>query len=507
MPPSPPISGPGIIYFGDSLSDDGNLFAVSEGLIDESLRNSIDSPNGEISNGIVHSEYTPALLGEDGNSFNYAVAGAMAIGSYTLGQFVEDEGYSDLLLVPEDDPALDFDINLGAQVDRFSSDFANADLSDMTGFILIGANDYSGFKSGEPAEVITEALQTMFQVLGATLGAALDLSNQGMGTVVIATLPTSDFFPVNADLDPTIQALADLLFKANNWLLGAGADALSAHGHNVEIIDTAAFADALQDDPSAFGLIAPLTGTLSDGDPALLDQYDPDQIAFYDSVHPTTATHGMLGSYYAYCLENDPTLLDDGANRLAVGGGDNLVFAYAGNDVVAAAAGADQVFGGTGRDILLGGAQDDLLSGGSDHDRLFGGTGQDVLDGDEGNDTLRGGFGGDVLIDGLGDDRLLGGFGDDVFIFTETSLIGGDGPDQDVMQGGAGHDTLYLALSQDTLAAIGDDLIGPNPEAALLSLGITIDGIEDIVVLDGRAGISALSGNDWYQAADLWGLV
>ncbi|XZN93371.1 MAG: beta strand repeat-containing protein [Microcoleus sp.] len=78
---------------------------------------------------------------------------------------------------------------------------------------------------------------------------------------------------------------------------------------------------------------------------------------------------------------------------------------------------ADILNGGSGADIFNGGLGNDSLSGDDGNDSLFGGGG---------NDTINGGAGNDTLIGGLGTNVLNGGAGLDVFVFTGTSVGGGD---------------------------------------------------------------------------------
>ncbi len=78
---------------------------------------------------------------------------------------------------------------------------------------------------------------------------------------------------------------------------------------------------------------------------------------------------------------------------------------------------ADILNGGSGADIFNGGLGNDSLSGDDGNDSLFGGPG---------NDTINGGAGNDTLIGGLGTNVLNGGAGLDVFVFTGTSVGGGD---------------------------------------------------------------------------------
>ncbi len=77
----------------------------------------------------------------------------------------------------------------------------------------------------------------------------------------------------------------------------------------------------------------------------------------------------------------------------------------------------------------------------SGNDVLEGGAGNDTLYGQAGNDTLSGGDGADLLYGGAGNDSLMGNYGAD-------KLYGGN--DNDTLKGGYGNDTLTGGNGKDT---------------------------------------------------------
>ncbi|WP_299365420.1 SGNH/GDSL hydrolase family protein [uncultured Paracoccus sp.] len=494
------MTGP-IHFFGNSLTEDGNLFELAQGLVAEPALLSYVGTDGRLSNGRTYAEYVDDLLGVPQGG-NYALAGAEAVGTQRLGDFFTELGFTNALLVPETDPRLDLDTNLGAQVDRFAADMSGTPLGDATGFILAGSNDFLTITSPSDAPVVLAA------AVQATLSAATDLLGLGMGEVVISTLPVPLFFPALGALDPTQAAQSIALSAAHTVGLRQGVEALQAQGQDVRLLDIQPITRALLEDPSGFGLIAPWSLTLETGAPDALAGYDDDQVAFWNPLHPTTATHGILGAYTAFALEHAPTELTNGSDVVATGRGADLVLGLQGDDVISLGRGNDLAFGGSGRDSILAGKGNDLVSGGSGSDLLIGQHGRDVLSGGEGSDWVFGNQGQDVLIDGLGSDRCWGGSGADQFIFTQAELIGGiTGTDSDLFVGGSGTDTLWLVIDTDTASELGDELTGSDPQAALATLGLRIQGVEEVRVIEGRAGLATLTGETWYQEADIWGLV
>ncbi|HVY84778.1 MAG TPA: calcium-binding protein, partial [Caulobacterales bacterium] len=98
--------------------------------------------------------------------------------------------------------------------------------------------------------------------------------------------------------------------------------------------------------------------------------------------------------------------------------GADVISAGAGMDTLHGGAGADTLHGGAGSDTLLGDEGDDVLlespnSASFDHDSLDGGAGNDYLGGVYSGDTARGGDGDDVIQDIGGGDVIDGGAGFD----------------------------------------------------------------------------------------------
>ena len=344
---STPIDGP-LVFFGDSLSDDGNLYDQAAPLLNEETLSEFGGAGGRASNGAVWTETVDDLL-DVTESYNYAIAGAEAIGTQTIGDFIDEAGLTDDLTVAPDDPALDWDMNLSAQIDRFAADAAPYDLSTTTAVILIGGNDYGAIDlSANPVVVLAQAAAALTGIVQSTAQAVTDLAAQGVGDIVVSSLPSFTFFPVFATLDPETQALADDLTVLHNQTLEAAIDNLAENGVPARMLEMRGITDAIVDDPGSFGLLAPYTLTLEEGAPEDLAPYDEDQVAFWDALHPTEATHGVIAAYSAYALEHDPTRLSAGDDATTLGDSDDLAFGYAGADTIETGAGDDSAFGGSG---------------------------------------------------------------------------------------------------------------------------------------------------------------
>jgi len=160
-----------------------------------------------------------------------------------------------------------------------------------------------------------------------------------------------------------------------------------------------------------------------------------------------------------------------------------------GSATVPGTAGDDRLFGGAG------GQRIDALAG---RDWIEGGFGDDTIDGGADNDTIEGGFGDDVLSGGTGDDiitdngdgsaTISGGDGNDVISLTRLYAFK---PETIVVSGGAGDDTLEIALAGtwDKPATLTADMGSGNDRVRIMSVQaggttLTLGQGMDTVVLD-----------------------
>ncbi|MEM1076878.1 MAG: SGNH/GDSL hydrolase family protein [Pseudomonadota bacterium] len=506
-----------VVFFGDSLTDNGNLFGLTSEIGTVGVPVEAAGYNQRFSNGLVFAEYSTELLGA-ATELNFGIGGARALGELTLRDLVLDNDVEDFLTVPLEDPALDFDINLTAQIDRYLSETANEDRSTSSATVFIGANDYLNFDPSSPDALVIEGLALMREITDATEAAARSLADAGVGQIVINALPSGEYFPAVRS-DPLLAPVADLVLSLHNNRLQATVEELQSEGVNAVYVDIQAMTQTIVDDPLNFGITAPFDEFLIlDDDPEApvlnpaLDDFSLNQVAFIDAVHPTDTIHGVLGSFHAASLTQDVTIGSALGSLRFLGEAQDLALAGAGADIVALRGGDDTAFGEAGADRLIGGQGMDILSGGADDDLLVGGADDDVLTGGTGNDVTRGGRGDDIHIDHLGSDTHLGGLGDDVFVWRQETLIGGEvGVDSNSFEGGFGQDFLVMLFeTQADLDAFGAASAQFGLTQALADLGIALDSVEDFTaVVDPDADLLVEELGDLARLAeaDLWALV
>ncbi len=143
--------------------------------------------------------------------------------------------------------------------------------------------------------------------------------------------------------------------------------------------------------------------------------------------------------------------------------------------------GADRFRGGAGAERAAGGDGDDLLEGAGGEDLLMGGANDDTLIGGAGNDGLFGEYGADRIVT-EGADYVGGGAGDDRI---EAGDFGFE-----VIDGGAGFDTLVLASGARAL-----DLSAVLAEQALAEIeAVILAGGQSLCVR--AADITGLTGGE-----------
>ena len=492
-----------LVVFGDSLGDDGNLYEMSEGLITNDVREDIGGDLHRFTDGIVFTEYFEGL-GLYDTVYNYAVAGAEANGEQTFRDLLSELIGQPSFTVPPNHPDVQTDINLYAQIDQFLVDMEGQSLDGFTAMIEIGGNDYAAFTVSDIDNIEAELLAYLDATTAAILQAAVDLANAGVSTVQIVSLSPIHATPMAAGMTQDQIALWTYLYDSHNAIIEGTLAQLNIPGVTFEYIDLNPLYDVVLDDAESFGFIAPVESVIRDEENSALNDYDADQVMFFDQVHLSTAMHGVLAAYMAALDSKELIDANDLGGLIQSSAAQGaLVMAGAGADIALTGLGDDIVFTGSNDDVVSAGDGDDLVSGGSGADTLLSGAGHDIVDGDSGDDLLLAGDGDDVIIDGLGNDIALGGAGADDFVFTEASLIGGEAGDTDIFAGGSGVDTLYLVVSAQTAAELGEEVTTEE----LAGLGITTFGVENIVVINGRDNLSDMSGESWFASADIWGLI
>ena len=295
-----------IYVFGDSLSDTGNVFNFTSGQFPNE-----PYASGRFSNGDVWIDYltdeldkkvapiTDPFSGSDG--LNFAIGGATSgddnIGIVSLG--------------------------LKQQVDTFEflSSFQNPEkLSDDLFSLWTGANDYFSFIKDDPNTTdvvetnlsVIDAESVVTEVVNTDIGGAVrDIIDAGGETILLFDLPDLDRTPLAQKLtEQDRHILGELTGKHNERLSGLVGE-IEASNPSVNIIEVGIndLLDRIIENPGNFGLTN-VTDNFTGIDivtqmnqPSAMG--NPDRFLFWDSIHPTTATHELIADLVIQDLNSE----------------------------------------------------------------------------------------------------------------------------------------------------------------------------------------------------------
>ncbi|MBD7940970.1 autotransporter domain-containing protein [Brevundimonas guildfordensis] len=274
-----------LVVFGDSLSDNGNLYLATGG----STPASPPYGAGRFSNGPVFTEQlgfnAANFMGPVTGSINYAFGGART-----------------------DSQAQPLGMRLQlAQYQQRGGTFGANDLVSVLG----GANNiFQGLPAAGASSNPTGSITPV------ALGAASDMNfivgaiaQAGAGTILVTNLPKLSLTP---QFRGTPAApLADFAVSTFNGALltGLNATATARPGTNIILMDLFKVGDVISANPSAFG-VSNVTQACFNG---VTLCSNPDDYFYFDGVHPTARGHAVIAR-----LANDYLYYGDQGSQTAV---------------------------------------------------------------------------------------------------------------------------------------------------------------------------------------------
>jgi phospholipase/lecithinase/hemolysin len=255
-----------IVAFGDSLVDDGNLFAATAAEPGGPFPESPPYFDGRLSNGAVWVEVLSRRLGV--KLTNYAYGGA---------QTDRDNVYD------ADFPGLELP-GLLDQVDMYVTGLAGETADPNALFVVAaGASDFES-PPLNPAAAIEASV-------GNIVEAVVSLSAAGAERFLVSNLPDLGLTPraIGSGLSGLASALTDQFNAAlEPALLGLGLDLV--------IVDASGVLRVLVASPAQFGLTNVDTSCLEVACNTA-QNLDPDEFLFWDGVHPTAAAHRIVSGF------------------------------------------------------------------------------------------------------------------------------------------------------------------------------------------------------------------
>ena len=274
-----------LVVVGDSLSDDGNGFILTGGTFPPPPYDQGGS------NGPVAVEYLASALGlplapSAAGGTNYAVLGA-ATGAVEI-PLLAPLTTENVVALQYGQPALEGTSLLTQTLGVLS--LGPLDPNALF-FVWGGANDLAIDPSQATAG---DALNNLASIISA-------LYFSGARQFLVPNLPDLSLTPFGLSLSPAERAgLQALTIGFNAGLAGAVTGLSGLPDIEIELFDTFGLFSAILANPSAFGftnISTPcITGNLQNGGSVCAD---PSSYLFWDSVHPTTAAHQVLGNAFA----------------------------------------------------------------------------------------------------------------------------------------------------------------------------------------------------------------
>jgi lysophospholipase L1-like esterase len=262
-------------------------------------------------------------------------------------------------------------INLSNQLAGYIADLHGHQAPHHTTVLInIGSNDYQGFLQSTLPN--PQTIQAEVQNVVGSIAQAIDtLTHAGVEKIVLFTLPDFGITPAAQAQGSEAVAFAHALDVANNTALTQ----MAASHPNVQVVDVFQLSEAFFADPHSFGFSADLNQTWVGQLAAGSRKFAPNEVAFFDGIHPTTAAHGIVAAFTDAVLTSDSTQFLDGTQSVIhAGHGDNFIFATPIDPANPALNDDYTIFGGPGDDVIFAGAGNVTVHGGSGSDLIAAGS-------------------------------------------------------------------------------------------------------------------------------------
>lgn len=268
-----------VVSFGDSLSDNGNLYAATGGTTP------LSPPyfQGHYSNGQVFTEYLNGAMQAAGA----ATLGGIQIDPTANQNYAFGGARTDTLTALP--PGIPDQIGFFQTQDGV---FAANDVVTLLG----GANNI--FEAAQQPGATPADIATAAALAAGDIGtAAGTLSQLGAPTLVVLNLPDLGLTP-QFNGSPTTQFVGTLASDTFNGALSQAvfASAAANPGTDTFLVDVERVFSAIITDPQRFGFTNATEGCRFVPSCLAASQDAQNQYLFFDNVHPTTAGHQLLAS-------------------------------------------------------------------------------------------------------------------------------------------------------------------------------------------------------------------
>ncbi|NES76371.1 MULTISPECIES: SGNH/GDSL hydrolase family protein [Okeania] len=253
-----------VYVFGDSFSDDGNLFELTNGIFPE-------FPNfeGRFTNGIIWIETLIPELGLEINPENNVAYGGATTGTDNVLNPRTDVLPDNLLPLP----------GIQTQIDDFVAENPVAD-PDALYMVWGGGNDYVGLSLTEVDTPITNLLTTIDK-----------LADAGAKNIMIPNLFDLGAIPLAVNGSPEVQQRLAQVTQDHNAALQTALEEVEQNSDiNIIQVDMYSALNQAIENPANFGF--------SNVTEAFLDTNatNPDEFVFWNPIHPTVRSHNLFAN-------------------------------------------------------------------------------------------------------------------------------------------------------------------------------------------------------------------
>lgn len=263
-----------VYVFGDSFSDDGNLFELTNGIFPE-----FANFEGRFTNGQIWIETLIPQLGLEINPENNFAYGGATTGAYNVLNPRTDVLPEELIPLP----------GIETQVDDFL--VQNSVIDSNALYVLWGGgNDYVGLGLTE-----TEVEQPINNIL-----ASIDkLADAGAKNILVPNVFDLGAIPLALDSPPEVQQRLATATLAHNQALQIALEEVEENSDlNIIPVDVYSALNQAIDNPNDLGF--------SNVTEAYLDTnaINPDEFIFWNPIHPTVRSHNLFANQAQKSLFN-----------------------------------------------------------------------------------------------------------------------------------------------------------------------------------------------------------
>jgi phospholipase/lecithinase/hemolysin len=282
-----------VVVFGASISDPGNAFALTG--------EAIKPPYDELDLFLVPG--APYAKGghhfSNGATWIEQYAKPRGLGKYVGAAFADGQSHALNYAIGGARARHDgINVNFSDQLTAFLTDVGNVAPSDALYVIDLGANDVrDALVAGDPS-ILADALNS----IAANLGGLYAVGARKFLVLNVANLGVLPSIRILDGIFPGAAAGATVLSQVFNANLDAVTAFIAAFpGVEMVRLDLYQIVNGIMADPTAFGLTETDEACITP-DEAPFTCKKPDQVFFWDGIHPTKAVHGILAQQAADVL-------------------------------------------------------------------------------------------------------------------------------------------------------------------------------------------------------------